>query len=76
MAAPEQPAPRSWGLTVFVINFACMYDYLDNNFDAFNADDYDTAQTMCNVLWHEVPVVDNDDTVLGYCTIDGEGYYW
>ena len=53
-----------------------MYDYLDNNFDAFNADDYDTAQTMCNVLWHEVPVVDTDDTILGYCTIDGEGYYW
>lgn len=53
-----------------------MYDYLDNNFDAFNADNYDTAQTMCNELWYEVPVVDTDDTVLGWCTIDGEGYYW
>jgi len=51
-------------------------EYNCEQFDDYNSDDYDTAQSMCLDLWMEYPVLDTDDNVLGYCTIDGEGYYW
>lgn len=45
-------------------------------YDEYNIDDYETAQDSCLMLWAEYPVVDEDNNILGYCTSDGEGYYW
>lgn len=51
------------------------HDYLDSNFDAYSLDNYDTAQMVCLDNWLQSPVYDNDDNIVGYATIDGEGYY-
>lgn len=40
------------------------------SYDDFNLDDYEQAQEVCLVLWHERPFVDNNGDFLGWSTID------